>query len=183
MPLPRQFTQLVNGSECIGDSLHNKINPNFDNLDTATQQLSTNLQTLSSFTYTLSSNTVSSILNLDNNNTTTLSLLTSLSSYTIPRESKAWVKFDGTAFNGLSATVFSSFNVLSVERFNTGSYRVYFSAWFPFENYVVTATPGTSGIYVYTLNSTLSTFELYSRTITVPSSAEDAIISTVIHGV
>jgi len=36
------FTNIIDGTECIGDSLYNKINPNFANLDNAVCALSSN---------------------------------------------------------------------------------------------------------------------------------------------
>jgi hypothetical protein len=180
--MARIFTAFIEGSECMGTSLHEKINPSFNNLDTAVQELSTNLTTLSSTVFTLSSNAVNLISAANINNTATYTLLTSLSSYVLPRATKAWVKFDGTTITvSPCVAIFSSFNVLSVVRFNTGAYRVGFNPWFIDNNYAVTATAGTSGAYTYTLNPTPSTVEVYSRTFTTQPTALDSIISLVVH--
>jgi hypothetical protein len=52
------FTQPIDGTECIGDSLYNRINPNFASLDTAVCNLSTNfLNVVNSSTIDLFFNT------------------------------------------------------------------------------------------------------------------------------
>jgi hypothetical protein len=180
--LDRKLTAYIEGSECMGTSLHTKINPSFDNLDTAVQLLSTNLATLSTTVFSLSSNTTRLISAANINNTTTNLLVTSLSSYVLPRATKAWVKFDGTTITiSPCVAIFSSFNVLSVARFNTGAYRVAFTSWFVDNNYAVTTSAGTSGIYTFTLNPSPSTVEVYSQTFTSEPEARDSIISLAIH--
>lgn len=180
--MPRQFTREINGNECIGTSLHDGINPNFDFLDTAAQLLSTNLTTVSASVRTLSGNVINNLRSTNLNITTNVSLVTGLSSYVIPRATKTWLKFDGATITiAPEVLVFSSFNVLSVGRFNTGAYRVQFLTPFIDSNYAITVSPGTSGVYTYTLNPTPSTVEIYSRTVSAVSVAQDSIISATIH--
>jgi len=182
MPLPRNLTEYIDGSECMGTSLHTKINPSFDNLDTAAQQLSTNLATLSTTTFAISGSVINELINLQTNNTTNTSLITSVSSYIIPRAAKAWTKFDGTTITvAPCVAVFSSFNVLSVERFNTGAYKIEFDSWFVDNNYAITTSASTSGVYTYTLNATPSTVEVYSETVSAQPFAADAIISVIVN--
>lgn len=60
------FTQPIDGTECIGDSLYNKINPNFENLDNAVCSLSTNLlATQNSPTVNLTFNSATRTLSAD----------------------------------------------------------------------------------------------------------------------
>jgi len=184
MSLSRKFTANIQGSECMGTSLNEKINPSFNNLDTAAQLLSTNLATLSTTTFAISGSVISGFNSLRTSSITNTSLITGLSSYVLPRITKAWVNFDGTPQSIViqgSATVSSSFNVLSVARVTAGRYRVQFDPWFIDNKYAVTSTAGTSGVYTFTLNPSPSTVEVYSSTFTTQPTAVDSIVSVVVN--
>lgn len=119
---------IIPDTECIGNSL-TTINNNFSALKVAACDNQSFITSLDS-----------SILSLNN-------LITNLTNVVVPGAAKAWVSFDGTKdssnqpsnFN-TNRYIYSSYNVSSVLRKNTGDYRITFGTRFSSRNYVVVGT-------------------------------------------